>query len=79
MRLSASEAEQVGEGLGIHISVALGWVSGFHESQVKNIGFHRIRGGCYREGPRACLLLYREGPRACLLLCFLGLFTRSWG
>lgn len=68
MRLSASEAEQVGECLGIHISVALGWVSGFHESQVKDIGFRRTRGGCYREGPRACLPLY-----------FLDLFTRSRG
>lgn len=30
------EAEQAGEGLGIHISFALGWVSGFHESHVKD-------------------------------------------
>lgn len=35
MRLSASEAEQVGEGLGIHISIAFGWVFGFHEAQVR--------------------------------------------
>lgn len=64
MRLSASEAEQVGEGLGIHVSIALGCVFGFHETQVKKIGFHQTRGDCCPDGPCACLLLYFLVPFA---------------